>query len=448
MLDEGGFSLPDGRRFTDPSVTENDVLEFLQTSGKQGRLGTAGLEQRLADEEAEYYARQTPEEAQPPQAQPRTVTVSDRQYTLTTEQAARWETEVDQKIEQANRKAADLERTQGRQAAESFRKGRMMEIAGVKREIVGALTGREQAARERQAQANVAGKQVSVGGRNATVVNTPFGKVRVQFEDGGEQVVEREKIGPPVVEPVSAPQPPQRRTPPAPTFRRRPGQRAGIPEPLSRPQRPSETGALTELGDFFGEMGQREAPETQSGKIVSNLSREVRRMLESKRGQGVVNYHGVREIPASEIGLENAAGDIAEPVKPELIEGYVHIDNIDIGTPEISPDRILLADKNLSEQGLRADVDDPITLSLRKSVPGRWAGVDGNSRIAALKLGGFKGYLPVRGLVEDGFNPTAADRFFWDLPAVRAHGRGSAANRHTSQPCHHRQADRGADRRR
>jgi len=57
MLDEGGFILDDGRRFTDPSVTENDVLDFLGASGKQGRLNTRGLEQRLADEEAEYYAR-------------------------------------------------------------------------------------------------------------------------------------------------------------------------------------------------------------------------------------------------------------------------------------------------------------------------------------------------------------------------------------------------------
>jgi hypothetical protein len=57
MLDEGGFMLEDGRRFTDPSVTESDVLEFLGATGKQGRLGTKGIDERLADEEAEYYAR-------------------------------------------------------------------------------------------------------------------------------------------------------------------------------------------------------------------------------------------------------------------------------------------------------------------------------------------------------------------------------------------------------
>jgi 2'-5' RNA ligase len=58
MLDEGGFTLPDGRAFTDPSVTENDVLSFLRDSGKQARMGTSALDRRLADEEAEYYARQ------------------------------------------------------------------------------------------------------------------------------------------------------------------------------------------------------------------------------------------------------------------------------------------------------------------------------------------------------------------------------------------------------
>jgi hypothetical protein len=58
MLDEGGFTLPDGRKFTDSSVTENDVLTFLSESGKQVRQGTRGLDQRLADEEAEHYRQQ------------------------------------------------------------------------------------------------------------------------------------------------------------------------------------------------------------------------------------------------------------------------------------------------------------------------------------------------------------------------------------------------------
>ncbi|HKQ76734.1 MAG TPA: transglycosylase SLT domain-containing protein, partial [Blastocatellia bacterium] len=63
MLDEGGYTLPDGRAFTDPSVTENDVLAYLSGGGKQGRMNTTGLDQRLADEEAEYYARALEDQA-------------------------------------------------------------------------------------------------------------------------------------------------------------------------------------------------------------------------------------------------------------------------------------------------------------------------------------------------------------------------------------------------
>jgi len=61
MLDEGGFTLPDGRPFTDRSVTENDVLDYLRESGKEGRVDTRGLERRLTEEEAEYYGNLPPE---------------------------------------------------------------------------------------------------------------------------------------------------------------------------------------------------------------------------------------------------------------------------------------------------------------------------------------------------------------------------------------------------
>lgn len=56
LLDEGGFMLDDGRRFTDQSVTESDVLDFLNAYGKEARLDTEGLDRRLAEEEAEFYA--------------------------------------------------------------------------------------------------------------------------------------------------------------------------------------------------------------------------------------------------------------------------------------------------------------------------------------------------------------------------------------------------------
>jgi len=65
MLDEGGFAMPDGRAFTDPSVTETDVLTYLENFGKQSRQSTGQLNQRLADEEAEYYRQQEEQEAAP-----------------------------------------------------------------------------------------------------------------------------------------------------------------------------------------------------------------------------------------------------------------------------------------------------------------------------------------------------------------------------------------------
>lgn len=62
MLDEAGFTMPDGRAFTDSSVTESDFLSYLENYGKQGKQNTAGLDQRLADEEAEHYRRMEEQE--------------------------------------------------------------------------------------------------------------------------------------------------------------------------------------------------------------------------------------------------------------------------------------------------------------------------------------------------------------------------------------------------
>lgn len=58
MLDEGGFRLPDGRRFNDPSVHENDVLDYLREHGKQGRQGTREMQAGIDQEMADYYANQ------------------------------------------------------------------------------------------------------------------------------------------------------------------------------------------------------------------------------------------------------------------------------------------------------------------------------------------------------------------------------------------------------
>lgn len=64
MLDEGGFTLPDGHRFIDESVTENDVIDYLINYGKAGTSEIADLDSQLADEEAAYWEKkQAAEEA-------------------------------------------------------------------------------------------------------------------------------------------------------------------------------------------------------------------------------------------------------------------------------------------------------------------------------------------------------------------------------------------------
>jgi 2'-5' RNA ligase len=78
MLDEGGFSLDDGRRFTDESVTENDVLDFLGAYGKEARLDTEGLDRRLAEEEAKFYANLPSEPLEVDQGITETAPLSER----------------------------------------------------------------------------------------------------------------------------------------------------------------------------------------------------------------------------------------------------------------------------------------------------------------------------------------------------------------------------------
>lgn len=65
MLDEGGFRMPDGRTFTDPSVTENDVLDYLREHGKKGRQGTREMQAGIDQEMADYYANQPTSELTP-----------------------------------------------------------------------------------------------------------------------------------------------------------------------------------------------------------------------------------------------------------------------------------------------------------------------------------------------------------------------------------------------
>jgi Inorganic Pyrophosphatase/Large polyvalent protein-associated domain 1/Transglycosylase SLT domain len=63
MLDEGGFVLPDGRRFIDPSVTENDVVDYLINNGKTAQSEMADVDQEQAEEMSAYYEQKAAEEA-------------------------------------------------------------------------------------------------------------------------------------------------------------------------------------------------------------------------------------------------------------------------------------------------------------------------------------------------------------------------------------------------
>jgi len=142
-------------------------------------------------------------EPSPPQPQPqgRAVRVGDKDYTLTPEQEARWIKQVDQPLNQAKLRAADLAQGQGRQEADKYRKGVAMRVAAKKREIVGAFTEREQAARAAREATNYRGKAVSVEGVNGTVEGQSFGRVRVKLEDGRELTVLASQVAPPTPPP-------------------------------------------------------------------------------------------------------------------------------------------------------------------------------------------------------------------------------------------------------
>ncbi len=144
-----------------------------------------------------------PAQPQPaPKPQGRVVRVGDKDYTLTPEQEARWKTEVDEPLAQAAQRAKDFEAFgHGRQEAAKTRKGVAMRVSAKKREILGAFTPREEAARAARQATNYKGKAVSVEGVNGTVEGMSFGRVRVKLEDGRQVNVERGQIAQPVPSP-------------------------------------------------------------------------------------------------------------------------------------------------------------------------------------------------------------------------------------------------------
>lgn len=130
----------------------------------------------------------------------RAVTVGDKTYRLTPEQEARWVAEVDEPLANAARRAQGF----GPEDAAKIRKGSAMRIAAVKRQIVGSLTPKEEAAIAAREATNYRGKPVLVDGQPGTVIGNPFGKVRVRLDDGSEITVAPSQVGPRGSSPVQA----------------------------------------------------------------------------------------------------------------------------------------------------------------------------------------------------------------------------------------------------
>lgn len=143
------------------------------------------------------------------------VRVGDKEVQLNAEQAKRWKTEVEKPLAEAK---ADYDKTMEsvkamrergdtvgagarKESADRIYKTKAFQLAAVKREISNQLTDAERKEKLRREQSNFIGKPVSVGGQNAKVVGTSFGKVKVQFEDGSEKSFEKNKISAPIVKP-------------------------------------------------------------------------------------------------------------------------------------------------------------------------------------------------------------------------------------------------------
>jgi len=96
-------------------------------------------------------------------------------------------------------------RNRDKEQANKNIKGHALSTAAKKREVIqgeslepvdDGLTGKELKAKVLKEQSNYSGKAVIVNGKKARVVNAPFGKVKVEFEDGSIQTVEPSNIKP------------------------------------------------------------------------------------------------------------------------------------------------------------------------------------------------------------------------------------------------------------
>lgn len=129
-----------------------------------------------------------------PESRGRVVTVGDETVTLTPEQEAKWtkaEIAHKRRVEYIARNFADDPEQLAKQ-----KKAAEMVFSAEKRQITGLLTGKEQKAKAVQEKKNFTGKEVEVAGRPGKVISTPFGKVKVQFEDGTTVTVPRERVLP------------------------------------------------------------------------------------------------------------------------------------------------------------------------------------------------------------------------------------------------------------
>lgn len=173
------------RHISDIPASEMDAQLYANLRELDAFFMSGGDEAAMA---ASRGARVTAPQTQAVAPTGRVVTVGDKQYTLTPEQEARWIAEVEEPLANARARAESFRQNGDPRRADQIVKGRSMEIAKKKREIVGALTEKEKAAAAAREATNYTGKLVTVeiNGQqfNGEVQRVAFGKVRVKLEDG------------------------------------------------------------------------------------------------------------------------------------------------------------------------------------------------------------------------------------------------------------------------
>lgn len=175
----GGDALPPNETPQTPMATrqatrpsEGEPIPF--------KRGTTNVEETPAAKPPIIAESDIPE----PSSNTRQVEVNGKKIDLTPEQSKAWD-DLDKAQEGAKRKVeSDYRMFKDREQYEKSLKALGMQLSAKRREIAGALTEKEQAAKDKRDLSNYAGKAVVVNGKSGKVVGNPFGRVRVQFEDG------------------------------------------------------------------------------------------------------------------------------------------------------------------------------------------------------------------------------------------------------------------------